>query len=345
MSHPGTFRKHPSRALDHLTRQPVQDDPVSLGRKAPRHSTLETYEWVPAPEVDLVPRVPEDALETVVFLYPAREAAEQGRKVGASGFMVAQPFIHGFGLHMYTVTNRHCVEGRGTTTIRAMTKTDAGSVPVFVDAKECDWIFHDDYDVAIYRWEDGAPEVAAHSSTSLLRRDEMAHLKIGPGEDVYIIARFIHHDGGQRNLPIVHTGMVGMLPLEPIKNPYTDKDEYDFLVETHSRGGYSGSPVNLYILPNQVDLGIRRNVGPQILVLGVMWGHINTIHYVTDPKIKGKNKRTGHVVKLDTMVAGVVPAWEIMDLINGERALTERMDSERKIREDRIAAAEALGPT
>lgn len=284
-----------------------------------------------------MPRVPNDALETVVFLYGSRADAESGRKNGASGFTVAHPWSRGFDYHVYVVTSRHCVEGRATTTIRAMRQTDDGSKTVFKDTVESEWILHDDYDVAIYLWKD-AKEVAATISNGLLQRSEMESLDIGPGEDVYIVARFIHHDGGQRNVPIVHTGIVSMLPLEPIRNPHTKKNEYDFLVETHSRGGYSGSPVTLYIMPEQVKMGSARNVGPQILILGAMWGHFNTFEPVLDPEIKGDDKTTRFVVRSATMVAGVVPSWEILDLMNGERATNDR-DQEEQDRIERSIAA------
>src|ERR1035441_9201644 len=182
----------------------------------PLPGALETDEWVPVREVDLVPRVPQDALETVVFLYPNRDAAEKGFKGGASGFMVAGGFVHGFGHHKYVVTNRHCIEGKGKMTVRATEQTTEGPKVVFEDITEGRWWKHDDYDVAVCLWDEGAEEIAAHESNTLLTRYELEHLQIGPGEDVYLVARFIHQDGGKENHPIVHGGMVAKLPLDKI---------------------------------------------------------------------------------------------------------------------------------
>jgi hypothetical protein len=179
---------------------------------------------------------------------------------------------------------------------------------------------------------------------TLLTQDQMYALHVGPGEDVYVVARFIHQDGGKENHPIVHSGMVAKLPLDPIRNPWTKKDEFDFLVEMHSRGGYSGSPATLYIIPHeQVTLAKRRrNIGPQILIMGVMWGHINTPQPVFDPKIEGDDKNTEQFVWLETMIAGVVPAWEIMALINRPDVIAQRSEWEAEMRESNKAALDAM---
>ncbi len=307
-------------------------------------------DWVENLEVDLVPRVPEDELEAVVFLYSGRTvresrvAAAKGRKGGATGFMVGEPFIHGSTLdhHMYVVTNRHCVEGKAIT-IRATVETETGPAVAFEDTKDGEWLLSDDFDVAVHLWKSGAETSAAHVSSSLLSHDDMRRINVGAGDEVYTIARFIHQDGGEKNHPIVHSGMVAKLPLDPIRNPHTKKDEYDFLVETYSRGGYSGSPVTLYITPEQPVLTRgRRNIGPQILVLGVMWGHIKTFEPVIDPEIEDDDKSTGTVVGLDTMVAGVVPAWEIMNLINRPDAVAQRKEWEEQMRESKKSSMRAM---
>jgi len=315
----------------------------------PVFGAMECDDWIGILEVHLVPRVPEDSLETVVFLYPGRSAAEKGLRSGggASGFMVAQPF-HGrsdpyWDHHMYVVTSRHCVEGNGPITVRASAMDAKGRVMAFLDTTEKDWHRHKDYDVAICLWKEGAETVAAHTTMTLLTQDQMYALHVGPGEDCYVVTRFMHQDGGTENHPIVHSGMVAKLPLDPIRNPHTKKDEYDFLVEMHSRSGYSGSPVTLYIIPGeQVTLAKRRrNIGPQLLIMGVMWGHIRTHEPVLDPRLGG-DKRTGEVVAVDTMVAGVVPAWEVMALLNRPDVVAERLEWESEMRESKIAAFDAI---
>jgi hypothetical protein len=304
---------------------------------------MEGDDWVGNLEIDLVPRVPEDSLETVVFLYPNHNAAVKGLKSGSTGFMVAQPFQHGFGWHGYVVTNRHCVENQNVT-VRAMAQTEDGPDVVFADTKAADWILHDEYDVAIYPWKKGAEEVPAHTNASLLDCTHAEYLKLGPGEDVFTVSRFIHQDGGEQNHPIVHSGMLAKLPLDPIKNPHTKKFEYDFLVEMHSRGGYSGSPVTLYIMPGQVKLSKERNVGPQLLIMGVLWGHVLTQHEVMDPRKDGPKKGTGDFVQLETMIAGVVPAWEIVALLNGDEAVKQRMEYEEQVTKEKHAASEKMDP-
>jgi hypothetical protein len=91
-----------------------------------------------------------------------------------------------------------------------------------------------------------------------------------------------------------------------------------------------------------VKLSNERNVGPQLVIMGVLWGHVNTPQPVIDPNIEGDDKTTDNFVWLETMIGGVVPAWEIMGLINSDRAVQQRIEHEDQMREAKKAAAKAL---
>lgn len=281
-----------------------------------------------------MPRVPDDYLDAVVFLYPSLKDAQRGTKSGACGFLVCYPTSKGFGWHHYVVTNRHCVEGSDQVVIRATTRDSQGFGMKTWETLEEDWILHPDNDLAICSVDAGEGEIAAHTINSLLSASQMIDLDLGPGDEVFIVGRFIHHDGkAQTNLPILHTGIISMLPLGSIRNPHTKKDESDFLIEVHSRGGYSGSPVFVYAMPaDQVNLGSHpRKYGPQLWLLGAMWGHVTTFEPVVDPDIPGDDKRTGTFVRFDTNVAAVVPAWQIAHLMTGNEAAARRdLEEERR---------------
>jgi hypothetical protein len=70
--------------------------------------------------------------------------------------------------------------------------------------------------------------------------------RIDIGTDVFITGLFLRHKGKRRNIPILRTGTIAALPEEPVTLVGVDGEEREikaYLVETHSVGGLSGSPV------------------------------------------------------------------------------------------------------
>lgn len=69
--------------------------------------------------------------------------------------------------------------------------------------------------------------------------------KIKVGTDVFITGLFLRHYGKQRQIPIVRTGTIAALPQEPVDMTDVpgERQIQAYLIETHSMGGLSGSPV------------------------------------------------------------------------------------------------------
>ncbi len=60
-----------------------------------------------------VPRISDDILDSVVYLYPSVTDAEAGEKAGGTGFLVGVPSgVHEGVTYQYAVTNRHVTSGR-----------------------------------------------------------------------------------------------------------------------------------------------------------------------------------------------------------------------------------------
>ena len=94
-------------------------------------------------------------------------------------------------------------------------------------------------------------------------------LNIGPGDDVFMIGRFINRDGGQENTPSVRFGNISMMALRGHNAP-------QFIsVEMRSMGGYSGSPAIVYIPPFALRPE-KSSIGPEsyFFLLGVDRGHV-----------------------------------------------------------------------
>ena len=64
---------------------------------------------------------------------------------------------------------------------------------------------------------------------------------IGPGEDVFMVGRFVNQDGGATQ-PALRFGNISSMPAEMTIQKFRRKRPY-YLIDMHSRLGYSGSPV------------------------------------------------------------------------------------------------------
>src|SRR5579864_219035 len=193
----------------------------------------------------LMPRVPDDLLHCSVFLYPSVDDARAGEKAGGSGFLIqvnsATFPATGYG---YVVTNAHVVRDCASPVVRINSADGHSDVfPLTNDS----WILHPDGDdLAIAQVNPGQQVhlFRAVKEIAFLTPETMALLKIGPGDDVYQIGRFINCDGIERNLPTVRCGTIAMMPLEPL-TLHTGHRQECFLIECHTIPGYSGSPVFL----------------------------------------------------------------------------------------------------
>lgn len=84
----------------------------------------------------------------------------------------------------------------------------------------------------------------------LLKRHEIDAFRVGPGDDVFVVGRFINSQGKLRNIPSVRFGNIAQMPLKPIEQGrvFGEFQQESFLVEARSISGFSGSPVFLILL-------------------------------------------------------------------------------------------------
>ena len=226
-----------------------------------------------------MPRITENALDSAVFLYRSAEEAEEGSEVGGSGFLVGvatgiRPDLD----HVYAVTANH-VKAQGATVVRL--GNQSGDVERRITSPR-DWCQHPaGFDIAACRLGlgpdlgdfkyfpmqnipcDGARDPQPNF---IENRAMMRTYHLGPGSEVYMVSRFINHDGKHRNLPIVRSGHIAMMPDAPIHNRISGVQEDAYLVEIHSISGHSGSATFVYN-PEFLPLGY----GPWLL--GIDWGH------------------------------------------------------------------------
>lgn len=187
-------------------------------------------------------------LNCVFYLYRDRESAEKGDHFGGTGFLVGMRSKDHGKLFIYGVTNWHVAVRDGFSVIRLNTRD--GDVDVIELGPE-DWIYiPQGDDVAISRT---LPIQDHHQFSVVLRhmfdagenrkdwRSSQHRRRIGVGDDVVMLGRFVDHDGGATNRPAARFGNISVMPT-PIMQPNRQmRDTY--LVDMHSRTGYSGSPV------------------------------------------------------------------------------------------------------
>lgn len=309
-----------------------------------------------------VPRVPDFLLDSVIYLYESEEAADRGDSAGGSGFLVGVPlrddnrFSHWdkisdmewmqgpnmFGVGpwaIYAVTARHVI-GEGCPVIRINSATGpAKPLPLAAD----DWIPHPDGDdVTVCPLElDPALRVGFVPLPFVLTSERLYRRKIGPGDDVFFIGRFIGRDGKERNTPTVRFGNLAMMPFEPIFNRDTGISQQSFLVEMRSLPGYSGSPVFVYSSEVEVEVDLRKvrvdstfsqAKGPatgtvdvhKVFLLGMDWCHIRNFAPVLESDTETRHPE-GLVVPQNSGMAGVVPAWKLLDIL-----LSKELEEVRK---------------
>jgi hypothetical protein len=307
-----------------------------------------------------MPRIPQDVINGVFYLYGSKDEALAGRNPGGTGFIIRYDgtlFEAVPGHHFYGVTNWHVACDRGSSTIRLNTKD--GRTDIIEQGPE-DWHFlPGKYDVAVVplSLDDKIHDVSSVSTHQFAEEPKRQLLyPIGVGDDVFMIGLFVDHDGITTNVPSARFGNISMLanPKATIKQETGYRGE-SYVVDMHSRTGFSGSPVYVYrtfgsdltagFLGYEFEALDLRNQGGRLRgrlrahnlfqLLGIHWGQFPEKWELRDkPKLKESRKdlivEGGYVEGMSGMTC-VIPAWQIMEVLE--------MPALKSLRHPRIVAA------
>jgi hypothetical protein len=263
-----------------------------------------------------MPRVPDELLHSVVYLFQDKAHAREGRGAGGTGFLVDFPGdAH---THRYVVSNVHVVRN-GCSTLR-INKKDG-----LVATKELPasaWVDHPDGDDVAAApistpktWEVRALSWADFGPTP----ERLEELNVGIGDDVLMLGRFVGHAGRQRNQPLARFGNIAMMPGERVKDGrglFVDA----YLVEMRSMPGFSGSPVFIVIGAGSYrgTYGGEKKMMPfyseTIGLLGIDTGHKPLTHPVLDRDSRTPSSPE-QVVQQNSGVAIVAPYYKIRDVL------------------------------
>lgn len=128
---------------------------------------------------------------------------------------------------------------------------------------------------------------------------------IGIADEVFITGLFAHHVGIAKNLPIVRTGNIAMIPDGRI--PIKDFGLMEaYLIEARSIGGLSGSPV--FVIE-------RKQSETTMYLMGLIHGHWDI---PSESLIDDISQDAGVKAGVNVGIAIVTPASKILDVLNGK---------------------------
>lgn len=266
-----------------------------------------------------MPRIHDDFLNAVVFLYPTVESAAAGAATGGTGVIVALETSpkSAKGL-LFVVTNSHVVrEGKSPVVRINQISGKADVIPLTADS----WMHHPDGDDVA-----AAPVglLAAHRFASVplelfVTPEGMEKYNFGLGDECFFAGRFVEREGIEQNLPTLRFGNLARLAVEPITHPTRGIEQESFLVEARSLSGYSGSPVFVYqtAVVTAQDTRMRAWDHSPVFLLGIDWCHL-PIHKPVLEADRETLVSEDLWVETNSGMMGVVPAWKIAELMTGE---------------------------
>jgi hypothetical protein len=305
-------------------------------------------------EYDSPVRVPELVLNCVAFIGEVAHKNPDGSVDGdlhATGFFVSVPLTEERNPRaVYFVTARHVAKDlQGRELYLLVNKTGGGVTHIRHFGGNTMLVHPTDptADVALIQIGfQGDADIGSVGVEEFGTPERLRYLNIGIGDEVQSTGLFTPVAGEKRNIPIVRTGNLAMMPQEQIQTELGFADVY--LVEARSIGGLSGSPVFVrptinYKLPPEMVHGDVKNAywcGHGATLLGLMHGHwdikeseMNKAYFTHDGK-QGVNLG----------IAIVVPAIKILETLNRPELEEARQDMKDKLRKRMVPGLDSAKP-
>jgi len=287
-----------------------------------------------------MPRIDDLLMNTVFYVYPTAEDAEIGSEFGGTGFFLMIPldgYDH-FGF-IYAISNVHVIFGIKSENIYLRINTQDEKFDI-IETKKSDWVRHpdgDDIAVCNIKFKKDFHKEGYFSRTHFITKKFIDENNVGVGDEIIMIGRFRVHAGKNKNLPVAMFGCISQMPKETLHNPFTKCNQESFLVEMKSIKGFSGSPVIVYIpaFSNRFDGSTLVRTRWEQRLLGIDWGQIQYETIAVDEH--GQNYK----LKIDSAIAGVVPAWKILDIIDSKE-FVEMRKKEKELYEKEIEDSEIM---
>ncbi len=260
-------------------------------------------------------RIPDSVRKCVVFLYSFVPGPKLFFPRGTA-FLLSMSFDE-LTHWVYMVTAKHVIDGikqTGDHMVYLRINKPAGGYEWLSTDPE-NWVGHpskDEFvDVAAHPiWDVEA--IPSDAISFPLESNVTKVENVGPGDDLFMVGLFAHHQGREQSLPIIRVGNIAAMPQEPIRSKLGRMTGY--LIEARSLGGLSGSPVFLH-------------AGSQMYLLGLMHGHWDTD--VAEDMVVDDGFQKGSI---NTGIGIVVPAGKIVETLN-QPIFEEEREAVRRQRE------------
>lgn len=284
--------------------------------------------------------------------------AEKGINPGGTGFLVG----HGGGifnrqLTFYAVTNWHVACSGGNSIIR-INRPNGGVQIIELDPSEWQFIPYKS-DIAVVAVE---PDIiqgrVSYIPEALFAEQSDVHTEqlrnIFVGDDTFMIGMFFDHQARNKNISAARFGHISMLPdPEALVKQETEYRGQCFVVDMHSRTGFSGSPVfafrtfgsdlgdgrqskvqwdvplNYQYKPGEAELrgfpegrdGMVR-IRNQLKLIGIQCGQFPELWPVKGERLTIPKPENVDFLPHGEYIDGVsgmtcvIPAWEVMEVLN-----------------------------
>ena len=315
-----------------------------------------------------MPRVAPLILDSVFYLFEREPKEGEIVPPDGTGFIVGRTSAAGGGdTHYYAVTNWH-LACQGSSVLR-LNQRAGGSR--YVETEPAEWQFFPGADdLAILDITDQVnvndDEIACLLESMFVTKEIAREFLIGSGADTFMCGLFYSHPGPtERNVPAFRFGNISMMPNDQaLLDMETDGRCAAYLVDTHSRSGFSGSPVFVYqtygadlsTFPMDWRRTERDHVmlagGPTDRYVGLLGVHCG--QFWDDVKFRKPERaeserigdviREGETLEIQGSMTIVVPAWRITDLLDSEifEMARQKRDDDRAERRARRPRPEAV---
>jgi Trypsin-like peptidase domain len=268
--------------------------------------------------------IPDEVRKCVAFI-----GAEVKGVTGwvGTGFFVSRPWkTIPEARFVYLVTARHVINHlahKKATEVLVRLDNHDGKAGVW-RTKASDWKEHpgSSVDLCVYKCPDEMAPLypIMHIPLPLMAATEENLAKhiiaLGVGDALFLTGLFENRIGDERNIPIIRVGTLSAMREEEIR---WDKQLIDaYLVETHSIGGHSGSPVFVHYgsaMPQRTPGSGTLGIGVSFYLLGVLRGHY-------DDKKKAINQGIAVVTPVEKVI-------EALDVFDEEDAAEEALENAR----------------
>ena len=238
-------------------------------------------------------------------------------------------------MFIYAVTNWHVAVRDGASIIRVNKK--GGGIDVF-EFDPSEWSFiPNGPDIAVLLPSSlGGLNQAIHNFVPinvnmLLTESDVTIMGINSGDDIFMLGRFVDHDGAASNVPAARFGNISVMP-QVIKQPTGARSIPSFILDVHSRTGYSGSPVFVYRTHGSdlttVSLNLGAPGGHFVKLLGVHWGQFPEQWEIETGKAVAPEGATlaadaRYIRGLSGMTLAI-PAWTLMEFLDMPKLKQQR---------------------